>query len=186
VNRDWRLPLLVFGLALMAAGAGLLASRWWFGPPTTDAAPAAAGEVALGERRPALRLPGLDGRLQDLAQFDGRPLLINYWATWCPPCIEELPRLVDLHARRADDGVAVLAIALEHDAAAVGAWLREHAIELPVWVETPGPGDSSARLGNRRGVLPFSVLLDADGRLVRRKAGLLSAAELAEWAGDVR
>jgi thiol-disulfide isomerase/thioredoxin len=183
-GRSWRAPILIIALAVLGAGAGLLAGGWWFG--TAEDGPADDRSIAIGDRRPDIVLPDLDGAPQSLAQFDGAPLLINYWATWCAPCIEELPMLADAHARRDSDGVAVLAIALEYDRAPVADFLREHGGGLTVWIESPGPTDSSVRFGNRRSVLPYSVLLDASGHVVARKAGALSEEDVAGWVRQVQ
>jgi thiol-disulfide isomerase/thioredoxin len=183
-DRRWRAPAIIVGLAVVGALAGLIAGGWWFSPP--GEAGGDSRSVAIGDRRPDVVLPDLDGAPQSLAQFDGAPLLINYWATWCAPCIEELPLLADAHARRDADGIAVLAIALEYDTAPVADFLRQHATALPVWIEAPGANDSSVRFGNIRSVLPYSVLLDAGGRVVARKAGALSEDDLAGWVQQAR
>jgi thiol-disulfide isomerase/thioredoxin len=169
-------------LALAGALGGLLLGRWWF-DPDRDPPPAPPGEttLALGERRPPLQLPDLDGVPRSLDDYDGAPLLINYWATWCPPCIKELPLLADLHARRDDGGVTVLTIALEYEAEAVRAFLAELQIDLPAWIETPARGDSSLRFGNTRNVLPYSVLIGADGRLLARRSGELKPEHIENW-----
>ncbi len=176
--------LLIVGLALVAAGAGLAAGRWWFDPARQPAPPAPPGVevVALGGHRGPIRLPDLSGHPQDFDQFDGRPVVVNFWATWCPPCVRELPLLDEWHARRDGDGIAVVAIALEHDAKLVADFVAERGLALPVWIATPGAVDLSTRLGNLRGVLPYSVLIGADGRLLGQKLGEISAGELAEWA----
>jgi thiol-disulfide isomerase/thioredoxin len=185
-DRSWRAPATIIALALLGAIAGLVAGGWWFTPAREDAGADAGRSIGIGERRPDIVLPDLDGSPQALAQFDGAPLLINYWATWCAPCIEELPRLADAHARRDVDGVAVLAIALEYDSTPVADFLREHGSGLPVWIESPSANDSSVRFGNVRSVLPYSVLLDAAGNVIARKAGALSDEDLAGWVRQAR
>jgi thiol-disulfide isomerase/thioredoxin len=170
-------------LALAGALGGLLLGRWWFDPNQAPSPPPPPGvtTTALGERRPSLQLPDLHGELRSLDDYDGAPLLINYWATWCPPCIKELPLLDALHARRDDGGVTVLTIALEYDAETVAAFLQELDIDLPAWIETPARGDSSVQFGNTRAVLPYSVLLDGEGRLLARRAGELKPEHLDSW-----
>jgi thiol-disulfide isomerase/thioredoxin len=178
----------IIALALVGALAGMLVGRYWFDPERgpAPAAPDGVSVLEAGQRRPGLRLPDLAGVERSLDEFDGAPLLINYWATWCPPCIRELPLLTDLHARRDSDGITVLAIALEHDVATVTGFLEQHPVELPIWIEQPARKDSSVALGNLRSVLPYSVLLDAEGRLLRRKAGAMSERDLAEWSRVAR
>ncbi|GAB1597029.1 TlpA family protein disulfide reductase [Lysobacter claricitrinus] len=137
---------------------------------------------ALGQSAPRIELPGPDGRrhaLADLAR--GRPLLVNLWASWCGPCLEEMPALDRFARQQGSNGVQVVGIALD-DADAVGAFLKAHPVAYPILIDTPGAGDAGARLGNARGVLPYSVLIGADGRIVRRWAGPLKPADLTNWA----
>lgn len=87
-----------------------------------------------------------------------------------------------LHAGRDDQGIAVITIAQEDDPEQVRAFLDRHAPGLPAFIEPPGESDSSRTFGNLRGVLPYSVLLDADGRVLKRKAGAFTQRELDGWA----
>jgi len=178
-----RASLLIVAAALLAGTAGLLAGRWWFAPERLPDPPAPPGVtvLAIGERRIDLVLPDLAGQPQSLAQFDGKPLLINFWATWCPPCVRELPLLDAWHARRDSDGLAVLAIALETDPTPVAAFLAERGLALPVWLAQPARTDVSTTFGNTRGVLPYSVLISADGRLLAQKLGEIDEADLRRW-----
>ncbi len=144
------------------------------------AAPAtAAGPPARGE----LRLPDPAGTSHSLSQWRGQPVLLNYWATWCGPCIKEMPELDEFaHAQPRDGGVQVVGIALD-EVPNVKAYLGRAPVRYPILIEVVGYGESgsSARYGNTHGVLPYSVLLDAQGRVVRSKAGPLTAAELSAW-----
>src|SRR5690606_32136874 len=118
-----------------------------------------------------------------LEQYRGRPVLVNWWATWCGPCIREMPELDEFARSQSGAGaVQVVGIALD-EAANVDAYLARRPVRYPVLVEAVeyGESGSSAGYGNRHGVLPYSVLLDARGRVVRSKAGPLTAAELASW-----
>ena len=135
-----------------------------------------------GERLPAISLAGLDGTRIDLpAQFAGRPLLVNVWASWCGPCIKEMPEL-DRYAReQGANGTHVVGIALD-DADAVRAFLRRVPVSYPIALDTPGPRDAGVQLGNRKGVLPYSVLVSADGRLLKQRLGPFELGEIERWA----
>jgi len=171
----------ILALALLAGLLGLLAGRYWFAEPPPARLPAA---VAVGDIAAPISYVDLQGQPRTLAR--GAPVLVNFWATWCAPCIDELPLLAALHERHDSDGIAVLAIALD-DADAVADFLARHSLQgLPVGIDTPGSNDASVRLGNARGVLPFSVLLDAQGRILRQHAGPLDAAALETWVAAVR
>jgi thiol-disulfide isomerase/thioredoxin len=130
----------------------------------------------------ALTLPDLDGMPTPLpGRFLGRPLLINVWASWCAPCIEEMPELARFAAQHADNGPQVLGLALDSPEAVLD-FLGNVPVYYPIVLDTPGPADASVRLGNTRGLLPYSVLVDAQGRIVRQKLGPFKAGEIERWA----
>ncbi|MGQ4584732.1 redoxin family protein [Lysobacter sp. F60174L2] len=148
-------------------------------PPTPDGlAVARRGEVI-----PTVVLPDLDGRPVTLpAAHAGRPLLVNFWASWCGPCIQEMPELDRFAANQAAaDGVQVVGIALD-DVEAVRAFLQHTPVRYPILLDTPGPRDAGVQFGNPKGVLPFTALIDAEGRLVKQKIGPFEHGEIDEWA----
>ena len=192
----WSQALLIFGAALLAACLGLVASVALYGP-----GPLLRSELGQGLLQRWLAEPGPPGlriaepgdpmapiRLADLrgqwrtVPRPGRALLINYWASWCGPCREEMP-LLAAYARRQHEGdVDVVGIALDSTAAAQ-AFLATTPVPFTTLVEAPGERDSSVQLGNRQGVLPFSVLIGADGRLLKRRFGAFDSMEdLSGWA----
>ncbi|MFA7443103.1 MAG: TlpA disulfide reductase family protein [Lysobacteraceae bacterium] len=178
-------PTLVIVIAALLAGAlGLAAGRWWFAPERRpeQPVPAEVQVLDIGERRPDTALADLDGTMRPLAEHDGAPVILNFWATWCPPCVRELPLLADWHDRRDADGLAVLAIALETEAEPVADFMTAHGLDLPVRLAAPGRIDLSTTFGNTRGVLPYSVLLGADGRVLAQKLGELKDSDLQAWA----
>ncbi len=138
-----------------------------------------------GDRLPSLTLPDPQGRPTQLAGLvDARPALINVWATWCGPCIKEMPLLDGFSRQQGANGVQVIGIALD-DAAAVRDFLARHRIGYPSLVDVPGTADAGVRLGNPRGVLPYSVLVDGDGRIVEQWVGPLEQHDLDAWAARV-
>ena len=112
----------------------------------------------------------------------GHAQLINYWATWCGPCRQELPLLAAYAARHQAGDVEMVSIALDSREAAQSL-LDAQSLPFPVLIEFPGDNDSSVPLGNLSRSLPFSVLVAADGRIVRRHTGSFEDAEqLSAWA----
>ena len=135
-----------------------------------------------GETLNSMELPDLDGVMTDVpGKYTGRPLLINVWASWCGPCLREMPELQRFSAEQAVNGVQVVGIALD-DATSVQAFLQQVRIDYPILLDTPGPADAGVRLGNPAGVLPYSVLVSADGRLLKQRIGPFDAGEVDRWA----
>jgi thiol-disulfide isomerase/thioredoxin len=186
--------------AVIAAGLGVLASLWFDGgrvllrteagqrvlQSAADASapkpPAGVIPAKRGDRMPSVVLPGLDGERIDIAaEYRGRPLLINVWASWCGPCIEEMPELEAFAKTQAADGVQVIGLALDTPEG-VRDFLQRVPVSYPIVLDTPGPADASVWLGNTRGVLPYTVLVGADGRIVKQKIGPFVHGEISGWA----
>jgi thiol-disulfide isomerase/thioredoxin len=115
-----------------------------------------------------------------MESFRGRPLLINFWATWCTPCVEELPLINDFYRQNSGNGWQVLALAVDK-LAPVQSFLQRMPLDFPVGMAGMTGTELGRSLGNMAGGLPFSVVLSAEGMIVQRKLGRLSAADLATW-----
>jgi len=163
------------------AGRALLARLERTGPGTQPDVTIAQP----GDPRPDPALVDLDGRPRSLGEWQGRLLLVNFWASWCGPCREEMPALDRFHAGEAADGVQVISIAVD-DPGAVREFLRDLPVRYPVLLPATGSADPSLAFGNTRGALPYSVLIGRDGRLLARKLGRLDEAALAEWIRPYR
>ena len=174
-----RSTLLILTLALAGAGLGLWAGGVW------DARRGPGAVARIGDPAPEIELPDLSGRPRRLSEWAGRPRLVNFWASWCGPCIEEMPLLNSYSAEQAPNGTQVVGIALD-EPEAVKAFLAQVPIGYPTLVEAAGRTDSSVKLGNSRAILPFSVLIDAEGRVSRLRVGAFEdRQDLTDWAaGD--
>src|SRR4051812_2112121 len=117
-----RTNLLIVLVAIAGAALGLIAGSRFGQPPERELPP---GVVALkpGDLRSDLQLTGTDGKAHRLSEWDGKRVLINFWATWCGPCRDEMP-LLD-HARSQYDGLEVIGVAIDN-AAAVGDYLKDN------------------------------------------------------------
>ena len=116
------------------------------------------------------------GRAQSLGQFQGKVVVLNFWATWCGPCREEMPAFARIQARWGGRGVQVVGVSVE-DAAKVARFGNELSINYPLWVGEAA-SELSRRLGNTAGVLPHSAILDGSGRVVEQKVGPYTESEL--------
>jgi len=176
-----RTNLLIFALAVASAGAGLLLSLWWRPQPAFLPAHIEPMFLEVGDLRDDVALPDREGRTRRLSEWDGALVLLNFWASWCGPCREEMPLLDRARARHADKGFEVIGIAAE-DAGPALAWLAMHPVAYPILIDEPGAGsDVSLRFGNTRSVLPYNVLIGRDGRIRAVKIGGFDEAGLEAW-----
>ena len=133
-------------------------------------APAAAGRIQPGDVVPAYAAVSLAGDSVSLASLRGRPLLLNVWATWCPPCREEMPALEALHTKYAPAGLQVVGVSIDGAGVAdlVGEFVQEFGVTFAILHD---PGNRISRTFHMNGV-PETLLIDANGRLVRRWIGI--------------
>jgi len=137
-----------------------------------------------GERLPSFPLRSLGGASVEVpVAYAGRPVLINLWASWCGPCVTEMPALQAFAKEQGANGVQVVGIALD-DAQAVQAFVDRTGVSYPILLDAPGPADAGVRLGNPKGVLPYSILVSSDGRLLKQRIGPFEEGEIAAWAKD--
>lgn len=113
-----------------------------------------------------------------MQSFQGRPLLLNFWATWCAPCVEELPLINDFYRQNKVNNWQVLGLAIDK-LAPVQSFLRKMPLDFPVGMAGLVGADWVRGLGNPAGGLPFSVVFNANGAVLHRKMGRLHAEDLA-------
>ena len=170
-----RRRLLTIGVAAAAAlaGAGLAWRRF-----TPLESPSERGGTAAEEALWRMRFESPVGEPMPMAAFQGRPLLLNFWATWCPPCIEELPLLSRFYQQNRVKSWQVLGIAVDQPSA-VRKFLGNNPLAFPVAMAGFDGTDLSRSLGNLAGALPYSVVFDARSQIVYRKMGILTERDLA-------
>lgn len=132
-----------------------------------------AGALPPGERID-FALRALSGDTLRLADLRGRVVLVNFWATWCGPCREEIPDFLSLRRDLAPRGLEIVGVSMDLDAAPVAPFVREMGIDYPIVMADDDLPDRIAGLM----VLPTTLVLDRDGRLVRRLPGRFQTAEL--------
>ena len=114
------------------------------------------------------------------ADFRGSPLLLNFWATWCPPCVEELPLLNIFHRENKANGWQVVGLAIDQPSS-VRKFLARLPLDFPVGLAGLGGSELGRSLGNLTGGLPFTVVFGAEGRVLHRKMGQVTPQDLQKW-----
>lgn len=122
-------------------------------------------------------LPNLDNQPQAITQWQGKVLVVNFWAPWCPPCREEIPGFISLQKKYGDKGLVFVGIALD-EPGRVQAYADEIGINYPVLIGGPEAGQLSAAAGNRLGGLPYTVVIDRQGKAVGNFTGAVAEKKL--------
>lgn len=170
-RRHWGLYAAVATAAATAGGGW----AWWRTHPFAEDSDASRSFWDRSFETP-------DGATLQMQSFRGKPLLLNFWATWCPPCIAELPLLNGFFRENAAKNWQVVGIAIDQPSAVRG-FLGRTPVDFPVAMAGLGGTELTRSLGNLAGGLPFTVLFAADGRILHRKMGQVSPDNLRQWAG---
>jgi len=125
----------------------------------------------------AAAFPDLAGQRQPLAQWRGKVVVLNFWATWCPPCRQEIPGFVKMQEQYGDRGLIFIGLALD-EKDKVQAFVRENAVNYPILLGDDSAYELAGAIGNQQGGLPFSAVLDRSGKIVAAKVGGLSEKDL--------
>jgi thiol-disulfide isomerase/thioredoxin len=159
----------VAGLAA-AGGAGL---AWWKFQPHAVERGAEAALWSMEFEKP-------EGGMLSLRALSGKPLVVNFWATWCPPCVEELPLLNAFYRQHAANGWQVVGLAIDQPSA-VRKFLQRMPLDFPIGLAGLGGTELGRSLGNLTGGLPFTVVLGGEGRVLHRKMGQVTSEDLQLW-----
>ena len=169
-RRGWLIGAVAAGAA--AAGLGV---AWWRQRAGDDFGPPPERLWSLGFEMP-------QGGTLSMASLKGKPLLLNFWATWCAPCIEEMPMLDGFYRQHVANGFQVVGLAIDMPTS-VRKFLQRTPVTFPIGLAGMEGTELTRALGNQAGGLPFTVVLDADGNIRQRRMGRVSEADLKAWSG---
>jgi thiol-disulfide isomerase/thioredoxin len=162
--RNARHRIWVGTAALLALAGGVALAVW-------DQTPRDAGALL------SLSLPDTAGQQQSLAQWRGKVVVVNFWATWCAPCREEMPEFVKIQRELGPKGLQFVGIAVDQ-AEKVEQFARELDLNYPALIGGYGAVEVSKTLGNRLSALPFTVVIDRKGAVARTQLGVFNATKL--------
>ena len=161
--------VLAVGVALSAAVAGYFTYLWMERPGSVGAD---AAQVLL-----ATSLPDLKGESQAIGQWKGKVLVVNFWATWCPPCLKEIPEFIRLQEQLGNRGVQFVGIAID-EKGKVEKFATSLGINYPILIGELEGITLARQAGNRLGGLPFTVIIDRQGRTAKIELGVLDERKL--------
>ncbi len=173
--------IIVIVIALAAAVGGFYAQQWWRTAGTLVLIDNVT-QNNLGEstednstsknsvKRPDFTLMDLDNKSRSISEWDGKVILINFWATWCPPCVREVPTLDKLNNDFKDKGFVVIGIAID-SLDAVTDFVDPLDLKYPILLAEQQGIELSQAFGNRLGILPFSIIVDRKGNIVKKHQG---------------
>ncbi len=156
---------LVVVFALLALAGGILAQRW------LNSAPSSSLESSIA-------FPDLEGKPHLLSEWQGKVVIVNFWATWCPPCVEEMPEFVKLQTELGPKGVQFIGILTDDEAEAAREFLKSHPVNYPILDGSIGGRPWATQLGDSAEVLPFSAVFDAAGKQVHKEIGRFARDEV--------
>jgi len=159
--------LLMVGLAAAGLASGYVFNNWQHEQKLSETKVATSdGAVVSSNVRPFFRLKDLEDKVRDVKEWDGQVLMINFWATWCPPCRKEIPAFIDLQEAYQDKGLVIIGVAIDTKDNVVD-FVDPMGINYPVLIGNEEGISLAKAYGNRYGVLPYTVFVDRSGTIVQ-------------------
>lgn len=159
--------LIFIVVAILGLGAGFMAQRWMSNTTSVieNAENSQQKDVSTPEHRPEFSLKDLEDKSRDIKEWDDKVVMINFWATWCPPCRKEIPAFIELQAAYKDKGLAIIGVAIDTKSNVVD-FVDPMGINYPVLIGNEEGISLAKAYGNRYGVLPYTVFVDRSGKII--------------------
>lgn len=161
------------GLAIAGLVSGYVFNNWQHEQKLADTKVVASGETVISNVRPLFKLKDLEDKTRDVKEWDGQVLMINFWATWCPPCRREMPAFIELQEKYQDKGFTILGIALDEKQAVID-FTDPMGMNYPILLAEQEGIVLAKAYGNRLGVLPYTVIVDRKGNIIHRQRNELT------------
>ena len=161
----------IFVVAMAIAGTSGFALQHYLATKDTNTAETA--NPIIGQIRPEFAMMDIEGNIRNIKDWDGQIVLLNFWATWCPPCLREIPDFIEVQHELAEHDFQIIGVAVDNEAD-VRDFVHEMAMNYPVMAGEMEAIELSQRYGNSIGGLPFSAIIDKNGKITHTITGELS------------
>ncbi len=162
----------IFIVATAIAGASGYALQRYLASDT-EAVPVTEASPIIGKTRPEFAMMDIEGKIRNIKDWDGQIVLLNFWATWCPPCLEEIPGFIEIQQDLDNRGFQIIGIAVDNEED-VRAFANEMEMNYPVLAGEMEAIELSQKYGNTIGGLPFSAIIDKNGKVTHTITGELT------------
>ena len=165
--------LLMVGLAAAGLASGYVFNQWQHDQKLAATKVTGNTSTAVSTIRPLFKLKDLEDKVRDVKEWDGKVLMINFWATWCPPCRREMPAFIELQEKYKDKGFTIVGIALDEKQAVID-FTDPMGMNYPILMAEQEGIVLSKAYGNNLGVLPYTVIVDRKGNIIHRQRSELT------------
>ena len=165
--------LLMVGLAVAGLASGYVFNNWQHEQKLAETKITTSKETPVSNVRPLFKLKDLEDKVRDVKEWDGQVLMINFWATWCPPCRREMPAFIELQEKYQDKGFTIIGIALDEKQAVID-FTDPMGMNYPILLAEQEGITLAKAYGNNLGVLPFTVIVDRKGNIIHRQRSELT------------
>jgi len=159
---------MMIALATAGLAAGYIFNSWQHEQKLSASKITDDGQSLVSNVRPLFKLNDLEDKVRDVKEWDGNVLMINFWATWCPPCRKEMPAFIELQEKYKDKGFTIIGVALDEKQAVID-FTEPMGMNYPILLGEQQGMPLTTAYGNRLGVLPFTVIVDRHGNIIHRK-----------------